>query len=139
MLTAHSIVARPTILTAQTIVALFHAIGIPARLAFGTMHCSQLRGTFSWRAKGARLALCDVGKVINGARFAIRLPLQFVVLPRNAPHAIRDAVLALGITNWALFARFDPGYILELTRFALGTECHSAVCFVYHLVPTWTR
>ena len=130
MLTAHSIVARPTILTAQTIVALFHAIGIPARLALGTMHCPQLRGTFSWRAKGAGLAFCGVGKIINGARFAIRLPLQFVVLPGNAPHAIRDAVLALGITSWAIFARFNPGFILELTGFALGTDCHSTSCFV---------
>ena len=139
MFAAQSVVINTTKLTAQTIVALFHAIGIPARLAFGTMHCPQLRGTFSWRAKGAGLALCGVGKVINGAGFAIRLPLQFVVLPGNATHAIRDAVLALGITNGALFARFNPGFILELTGCALGTGRSRTGCFVYHLVPTWAR
>jgi ABC-type dipeptide/oligopeptide/nickel transport system permease subunit len=46
-----------------------------------------------------------------------------LVLPRNTPNAIRYTILALVITNWAMFARFVAGYILELTGVTFGTIC----------------
>ena len=56
-----------------------------------------------------------------------------LVLPRNTPHAIRDALVALGIPNWAIVARFNPGDILKFPGIAFLTGCVKST--TNHFVP----
>jgi hypothetical protein len=57
------------------------------------------------------------------AFLALLLAFFILVLPGNTPHAIRYAIVALIITSWAIVARFNAGYILELSSVAFSTGC----------------